>query len=89
MKISKRFWKLRLTLIIVVFALMIVNNTFNLNQQIVGLIQGVILPILLAPLAFESYQDKKWWLFTFASALTMISILSLVQSIYHFYVLNY
>ncbi|CDX63960.1 Putative uncharacterized protein [Leuconostoc citreum] len=47
------------------------------------------MPILLAPLAFESYQDKKWWLFTFASALTMISILSLVQSIYHFYVLNY
>ena len=89
MKINKRFWKLRIAVIIAVFALLIADNTMQLNQQIVGLVQGVILPLIIAPLAIESYQDKKWWLFAFSTVLTVITILTLAQNIYRFYMLSH
>ncbi|MDC2816724.1 hypothetical protein PO181_06975 [Leuconostoc suionicum] len=89
MKINKRFWKLRLAVIIAIFALIIAENTMQLNQQIVGLVQGVIFPLIIAPLAIESYQDKKWWLFTFSTLLTVITMLTLAQSIYRFYMLSH
>lgn len=89
MKIDNRFltFKIILTILFVIF--IIVNLTMKLNPFITGAIQQLLISGIIGLVAVESYQDKKWWWFTFATGVTVLSILLSIQSIYRFYILSH
>lgn len=89
MKIDKRFLTFKIILTILFVTLIIVGFTMKLNPFLTSSIQELIISGVIGLVAVESYQDKKWWLFTFATGATILSILLSIQSIYRFYILSH
>lgn len=86
MKIDKRFLTFKIILTILFVILIIVDLTTNLNPFLTSAILEFIISGVIVLVAFESYQDKKWWLFTFATGTTVLSLLLCLQNIFRFYV---
>ena len=89
MKIDKRFLTFKIILSILVVILFISELIINLNPYISSSLLELILSGVIGLVAVESYQDRKWWLFTFATGVTVLSILLCLQSIYRFYILSH